>query len=65
MRSHETDWTSLIAGLTFLAIGVTYLVATTTHGTIDSRWMVATVLVGLGGAGLGSTIKHARRRTGD
>ncbi len=62
MRSHDTDWTSLIAGLTFLAIGVTYLIATTTDGTIDSRWMVATALVGLGAAGLGGTIRHARRR---
>lgn len=59
MRTHETDWTSLIAGVTFFGISVTFLLATLTDMEVNVRWVVAFMLIGLGAAGLAGSFLHA------
>lgn len=61
MKRHETDWTSLIAGVTFCAIAVAYLGSEITHRTLELRWVVPILLIGLGVAGLAGTLVRARR----
>ncbi len=40
MKRHEPDWTSLIAGITFCAIALAYLVGEVTHRSLELRWVV-------------------------
>ena len=61
MKRHETDWTSLIAGITFCAIAVAYLGSEITDRTLELRWVVPILLIGLGIAGLAGTLVRARR----
>jgi hypothetical protein len=61
MKRHETDWTSLIAGITFCAIAVAYLASEITGRTLELRWVVPILLIGLGVAGLAGTLVRARR----
>lgn len=61
MKRHETDWTSLIAGITFCAIAVAYLGSEITDRTLELRWVVPILLIGLGVAGLAGTLVRARR----
>jgi hypothetical protein len=64
MKRHETDWTSLIAGVTFCAIAVAYLGSAITDRTLELRWVVPILLIGLGIAGLAGTLVRARRLSG-
>jgi hypothetical protein len=59
VRSHETDWTSLIAGVTFLGVGVAFLVGGLTDMELNVRWVIALMLIGLGAAGLAGSFLHA------
>jgi hypothetical protein len=61
MKRHETDWTSLIAGVTFCAIAVAYLGGEVTHRGLELRWVLPMLLIGLGIAGLAGTLVRARR----
>ena len=61
MKRHESDWTSLIAGVTFCAIAVAYLGGEITHRSLELRWVVPMLLIGLGIAGLAGTLVRARR----
>jgi len=61
MKRHEPDWTSLIAGVTFCAIAVAYLGGEVTHRSLELRWVVPMLLIGLGVAGLAGTLVRARR----
>jgi hypothetical protein len=61
MKRHEPDWTSLIAGLTFCAIAVAYLGGEVTHRSLELRWVVPMLLIGLGIAGLAGTLVRAHR----
>jgi hypothetical protein len=61
MRRHETDWTSLIAGVTFCAIALAYLGGEVTHRSLELRWVLPILLIGLGIAGLAGTLVRARR----
>jgi hypothetical protein len=61
MKRHETDWTSLIAGVTFCAIAVAYLGGEVTHRSLELRWVLPMLLIGLGIAGLAGTLVRARR----
>jgi hypothetical protein len=61
MRRHETDWTSLIAGVTFCAIAIAYLAGEVTHRSLELRWVLPMLLIGLGIAGLAGTLVRARR----
>lgn len=61
MKRHEPDWTSLIAGVTFCAIAVAYLGGEVTHRSLELRWVVPMLLIGLGVAGLAGTLVRAHR----
>jgi len=61
MKRHETDWSSLIAGVTFCVIAVAYLGGEITHRSLELRWIVPLLLIGLGLAGLAGTLVRARR----
>jgi len=61
MKRHETDWTSLIGGVTFCAIAAAYLGSEITNRTLELRWVVPILLIGLGVAGLAGTLVRARR----
>ncbi|HEY0870347.1 MAG TPA: hypothetical protein VGD55_08105 [Acidothermaceae bacterium] len=61
MKRHEPDWTSLIAGVTFCAIAVAYLGGEITHRSLELRWVLPMLLIGLGVAGLAGTLVRARR----
>jgi hypothetical protein len=61
MKRHETDWTSLIAGVTFCAIALAYLGGEVTHRSLELRWVLPMLLIGLGIAGLAGTLVRARR----
>jgi hypothetical protein len=61
MKRHEPDWTSLIAGITFCAIALAYLGGEVTHRSLELRWVVPMLLIGLGVAGLAGTLVRARR----
>lgn len=63
MKRHETDWTSLIAGLTFCGIAVAYLGGEITGRSLELRWVVPLLLIGLGVAGLAGTVVRALRQT--
>ena len=55
MKRHDTDWTSLIAGLTFCVIAVAYLGGEITGRSLELRWVVPLLLIGLGAAGVAGT----------
>ena len=61
MKRHEPDWTSLIAGITFCAIALAYLVGEVTNRRLELRWVVPMLLIGLGLAGLAGTLVRAHR----
>jgi hypothetical protein len=61
MKRHEPDWTSLIAGVTFCAIALAYLGGEITHRSLELRWILPMLLIGLGIAGLAGTLVRARR----
>jgi uncharacterized membrane protein HdeD (DUF308 family) len=62
MKRHSTDFVALIAGLLLLAVGAVYMVAAYSDLDVDSRWIGPTALIGIGVAGLATTV--ARERTG-
>jgi hypothetical protein len=57
MRRHETDFVSLVAGVLFLGVAVTYLVAASADYDVDLRWFGPALLIGLGLAGLAGSIR--------
>jgi hypothetical protein len=69
VRRHATDITSLVAGLVFVVIGVSYLVGVATDAQMEWRLVLPLALIGLGLAGLAGTVNLARhqrdRVTGD
>lgn len=65
MKRHEPDWTSFIAGLTFCGIALAYLGGELTDRSLELRWVVPLLLIGLGLAGLAGTVVRARRGAPD
>jgi hypothetical protein len=61
MKRHEPDWTSLIAGVTFCVVALAYLGGEITHRSLELRWVIPMMLIGLGVAGLAGTLVRARR----
>jgi drug/metabolite transporter (DMT)-like permease len=45
MKQHTTDWTSLIAGLTFLGIGTGAIISAETGLLFDGRWIFPGLLI--------------------
>jgi len=63
MKRHDTDWTSLIAGLTFCVIAIAYLGGEITGRSLELRWVVPLLLIGLGAAGVAGSLVRARKLT--
>ena len=63
MKRHEPDWTSLIAGVTFCTIALAYLGGEITGRSLELRWVVPLLLIGLGAAGVAGTVVRAVRQT--
>lgn len=62
MRRHDLDWISLIAGLVFAALAVTYLVASIADVSLDGRFVWPAVFIALGAAGVATAITAAARQ---
>jgi hypothetical protein len=60
VKRHAADWTSFVAGLTFCGIAIAYLSSEVADRTLEVRWVVPIVLIGLGIAGLAGTLVRAR-----
>lgn len=60
MKRHAPDWTSFIAGITFCGIAIAYLLSELDDRSLQIRWIVPVVLIGLGVAGLAGTLVRAR-----
>lgn len=61
MKRHELDLTSLVSGAVFLVVGIGYLLELTVDYSVSPRWVWPLVLIGVGLAGLLSTVKSGRR----
>jgi hypothetical protein len=61
VKRHEPDLTSLIAGVTFCVIAIAYIVGEISNRTFQLRWVAPILLIGLGAAGLASSVLRARR----
>ena len=63
MRRHDANFTALLAGLLFVAIGVYALSVSPDHLADNLRWVWPITLLGLGGALLaGSSASEHRAR---
>ena len=56
MRRHDLDWVSLIAGLVFAGLAITYLVASLADVSIDGRFVWPAVFIALGAAGVATAV---------
>jgi hypothetical protein len=57
---HEFDATSFGAGVVFALLGLLFLADGLDAVNLDVRWVAPILLIGLGVAGLASTIRSAR-----
>lgn len=63
MRRHSTDPVALLAGALFITVGAAYLGGALSDTKIEARWVLPTVLIALGFAGLlVSLVNLARQR---
>jgi hypothetical protein len=63
VRRHSTDPVALLAGALFITVGAAYLGGTLSDTRIEARWVLPTVLIVLGFAGLlVSLVNLARQR---
>jgi hypothetical protein len=65
MERHETDLTSLLAGVIFVAVGATFLLDLLVDLALDPRWLAPLVLIGVGLAGLLSAAPMSRSSAAD
>jgi hypothetical protein len=56
VRRHELDLTSLVSGVIFMGIGAAFLVDLVVDVALDPRWLAPFVLIGIGLAGLLSSM---------
>ncbi|NHC15460.1 hypothetical protein [Motilibacter deserti] len=61
MRRHELDLAVLVAGVVFLAVGLTYAAASLTDEEVRANVVVPSVVVGLGIAGIAAAVRAAVR----
>ncbi len=61
MRRHPIDVFSLIAGLLFASLSISYIVSAYTTWRLDARLIVPLLLVGLGIGGLAAALVAQRR----
>ena len=48
MERHEFDIVSLVAGLLFVIVAVTYAIVTLADASFDAQWVAPSLFVGLG-----------------
>lgn len=60
MSRHERDGLSLMGGLLLVLVAVLFLVDDVSALDVDGRWVAPAVLVVVGLAGLGSTLRSTR-----
>jgi cytochrome c-type biogenesis protein CcmH/NrfF len=61
MNRHDLDWFSLLAGLLFGALGVTFLLKSLSTWSANVAWVFPVVLIVLGIAGVVSTVTRHNR----
>jgi hypothetical protein len=62
VRPRDLDLTALLAGIVFLVAGVAAVASTVSGAELDPRWAMPLLLVGLGLAGIASTVRGRRQR---
>ncbi|MEO6711985.1 MAG: hypothetical protein ABIM89_00990 [Mycobacteriales bacterium] len=60
MKRHDLDLTSLVSGAVFIAVGILFLLDLTVEYSASPRWVVPLMLIGIGVAGLLSSVKAGR-----
>ena len=60
MRRHGVDPVSLVAGVLFAALGLSFLLGGTAFLDVDWRWVWPPVLIGAGVAGLVASARRQR-----
>ncbi len=60
MSRHDRDGLSLMGGLLLVLVAVLFLVDDVAGLDVDGRWVAPAVLVVVGLAGLGSTLRSTR-----
>ncbi|MEP7053807.1 MAG: hypothetical protein ABI912_00990 [Actinomycetota bacterium] len=60
MKRHEFDITSFVSGVIFLAVAVAFIVDERTDTSVNPRWVLPLVLVGIALAGLLATVQRTR-----
>lgn len=62
MRRHSTDPVALLAGALFITVGAAYLGGALSDTEIEARWVLPTVLIVLGLAGLMVSLANLARQ---
>ena len=60
MRRHDLDMVSLITGVVFALVAAVHLVGAASDDSLDPRWLVPVLLIGLGAAGLAGALRSSR-----
>lgn len=60
MRRHALDVVSLVAGLVFLAVAIVGLSDWSWTVSLDARWILPVVLIGVGLIGLSAVLSRGR-----
>lgn len=60
MTRHDFDATSFGAGIVFVLLGALFLADGLDAVDLDVRWVAPILLIGLGIAGIASTVRSAR-----
>jgi hypothetical protein len=61
MQRHDLDLTSLVSGVVFMTVGALFLLDLRADSSISPRWVTPFVLIGIGLAGLLSSVRPSRR----
>ncbi|MFZ0325521.1 MAG: hypothetical protein WAN48_15485 [Actinomycetes bacterium] len=62
MKRHAVDVTSLVTGVVFVLVALLYLTGPSQGWSVDGRWVLPLVLIGLGLAGLVGSVTAVRRQ---
>lgn len=62
MRRIKPDAASILAGLVFMAVGLSYLLSSGGHITVGARWATSLLVLGLGVTAVVAVLTRRRRR---
>jgi hypothetical protein len=57
VRRHDLDLVSLITGVVFALVAAVHLASAATGDSLDPRWLIPVLLIGLGAAGLAGALR--------